>query len=74
MGWVKCSEKLPKLGDYSVLAYFAENGGIDMVHVQDYFADITAGLDEEGNQLFTKWYIGQGVTHWHEMPDTPKEV
>ncbi len=72
MEWVKCSDRLPELGDYSVLAYFSENGGMDMVHVEDYFKDITNGFDGEGNQLYSKWYLHQSVTHWHPMPDAPE--
>lgn len=71
MGWIACEEELPQLGDYSVIAYFSENGGMDMVHVEDYFKDITAGFDGHGNQLYTKWYLVQKVTHWHHMPDAP---
>ena len=71
MGWIKCSEKLPELGDYSVLAYFADNGAVEMVHVEDYFKDITAGIFS-GEQLYTKWYIARKITHWHLMPEPPK--
>ena len=71
--WVKCKEALPALGDYSVLAYF-EHGGIDMVHVEDYFRDITSGRDEHGIQLYTKWYIPQQVTHWMNLPDAPSDI
>lgn len=68
--WIKCEERLPELGDYSVLVYFPKYDSIDMVHVEYYFEDITNGLDEEGNQQYTKWYISQGVTHWMDLPDT----
>ena len=69
--WIRVKDRLPKLGDYSVLAYFSENGGIDMVHVEDYFKDITAGHDEKGNQAYTKWYMWQKVTHWMPLPKPP---
>ena len=69
--WIACNFELPKLGDYSVLAFFSENDGIDMVHVEDYFKDITAGHDEKGNQAYTKWYMWQKVTHWMPLPSPP---
>jgi hypothetical protein len=72
MEWFSVNDNLPPLGDYSVLVYF-EHGGIDMVHVQDYFADITAGI-VDGIQQYTKWYIHQGVTHWMPLPDEPSHV
>jgi len=70
--WTKVETGLPAIGDYSVLAYF-DNGGMDMVHVQDYFGDITAGLDSDGTQLYTKWYIRAGITHWMPMPGEPHD-
>ena len=69
--WIACNNELPKLGDYSVLVYFSENDSIDMVHVEDYFKDITAGHDEKGNQAYTKWYMWQKVTHWMPLPSPP---
>ena len=69
--WVCVNDKLPEIKDDSVLAYFSENGGIDMVHIEDYFADITAGISESGEQLYTKWYLSQGVTHWMPLPEPP---
>lgn len=68
--WINVNDRLPEIGDYSVLAYFSENGGIDMVHVEDYFEDITNGIIE-GEQQYTKWYISQGVSHWIELPEPP---
>ena len=70
-GWVMCADSLPELGDYSVLCYFAETDAVEMVHVEDYFRDITAGIGEDGEQLWTKWYLSVGITHWHEMPRPP---
>lgn len=70
--WIKCSERLPELKDDSVLAYFG-NGGIDMVHIEDYFGDITAGVDIDGKQLYAKWYLRQGITHWQPLPEPPGE-
>jgi hypothetical protein len=73
--WIKCSEMLPAIGDYSVVACF-DNGnpkGIDLVHVQDYFEPITSGIDKDGNQLYTKWYLTQKVTHWMPLPEEPKD-
>lgn len=71
--WISVSDRLPELGDYSVLAYWEGNGGMDMVHVQDYFAPITNGRDTEGNLQYTKWYMNVGVTHWQDMPEPPCE-
>ena len=70
--WIKCSERLPEIEDASVLAYWPSNGGMDMVHIYDYFKDITAGVDDNGVQLYTKWYIESGVTHWMPLPEPPK--
>ena len=72
MEWISVDDRLPELEDNSVLAYFS-HGGIDMVHIQSYFSDITAGLDSKGNQLYTKWYLSQNVTHWMPLPEPPKE-
>ena len=68
---IACSDRLPELSDRSVLVYFSDTDSWETVHVEDYFADITAGFDEEGNQLYTKWYISQKVTHWMELPPKP---
>jgi hypothetical protein len=70
--WTSVEIELPELKDGSVLAYWAGHGGIDMVHIQDYFGDITDGLDAEGNQLWTKWYKSSGVTHWMPLPEPPE--
>lgn len=82
--WIKCSDRLPELKDDSVLAYadgtsvHAEShawpkGGIDMVHIQDYFGDVTCGLDDAGTQLYTQMYLSRGVTHWQPLPAPPAE-
>lgn len=80
--WIKCSERLPESKDDLVLVYSATGGqikpngfpigGYDAVHIQDYFDDITCGLDKDGNQLYTKWYLSQGITHWMPFPELPK--
>ncbi len=70
--WISVDDILPKSSDDSVLVYFSETGGIETVHIQDYFDDITAGLDEGGNQLYTKWYKSQKVTHWMPLPAPPE--
>ncbi len=69
--WVNCSDRLPLLSDRGILVYFSETGSKETVHVEDYFKDITAGIDADGNQLYTKWYKTQKVTHWMELPDDP---
>lgn len=71
--WIKCSDELPEIGDYSVLVYFSKYGDVDMVHVVDYFSNITDGLDSDGNQLYTKWYLHRKITHWMPLPEPPKE-
>lgn len=81
MEWINVNDELPESKDDSVLvcsvdgSKYNENefpeGGIDMVHIQDYFDDITAGLDEKGNQLYTKRYIEMGITHWMYLPELP---
>lgn len=77
--WINCSDRLPELKDDGVLVYFGapDHSGfcgkaIETVHIQDYFGDITNGIDESGAQLYTKWYIGMGVTHWMPLPDAPE--
>lgn len=74
MEWVKCDDRLPELRDDSVLVYFSDNKSIGMVHIEDYFEDITAGRDEQGELKYTKWYLSQGVTHWMELPETPNQI
>lgn len=71
--WIKCSDRLPDLFDDSVIAYFSNNGSIETVHILDSFKDITNGIDEKGNQLYTKWYITQTITHWMPLPLPPKD-
>lgn len=80
--WISVKDQLPELKDDSVLAYadgtsvHAERqawpkGGLDMVHIQDYFGDVTCGLDAAGNQLYTQMYLSKGVTHWQYLPQPP---
>ncbi|MDV7393397.1 DUF551 domain-containing protein, partial [Arthrospira platensis SPKY1] len=69
--WIPCETRLPELTDDGVLVYFAETGSIEMVHRQDYFADIPNGVDKDGEQQYTKWYRSQNVTHWMTLPDPP---
>ena len=68
--WVSVNDRLPELKDDGVLVFFP-NGAIETVHIQDYFDDITAGVDDFGVQMYTKWYITQGVTHWMPLPEAP---
>ena len=71
MEWVSVKDKLPELRDDSVLVYFPQYQSIDMVHIEDYFGDITAGMIDNVQQ-YTKWYISQGVTHWMPLPEMPR--
>lgn len=71
--WVSVEERLPEIKDDAVLVYFDKYDGIELVHIQDYFADITAGVDAEGEQLYTKWYLTVGVTHWMPLPPEPEK-
>lgn len=69
--WIDVNDELPESCDDSVLVYFSETGAIETVRIQDYFDDITAGKDDDGNQLYTKWYRSQNVTHWMPLPPAP---
>ena len=69
--WTCVKDELPDISDNGVLVFFSYTGSIETVHIEDYFSDITAGVDDEGNQLYTKWYIPQGVTHWMPLPNPP---
>ncbi|MEQ9869166.1 DUF551 domain-containing protein [Pectobacterium odoriferum] len=82
MEWVKCSDELPEIKDDLVLVcsltggknnLFFPVGGYDCVLIEDFFSDITNGIDEQGNQLYTKWYLTQGITHWMYYPKLPTE-
>lgn len=76
---VSVEEILPELKDDSVVIEF-ENGELAAVHREDWFADVTNGKDEKGNQLYTKWYLygphPQGkVLNWlEEVPDREAEM
>ena len=70
--WIRIEERTPELGDYSVLIWF-EHGAWDMVHVEDWFGDITNGLDEHDVLQNAKWYLKQPVTHWAYV-NTPKDL
>ena len=72
-GWISVKDRLPEIKDDSVLVYF-KHGSMDMVHIEEYFDDITNGLDENGNQLYTKWYISQGVVAWMPLPEEYEET
>lgn len=62
--WNECADGLPPIVDGGILAYFAGSDSIDLVNCEDYFKPITAGLDEDGRQKWTYWYLSQNVTHW----------
>lgn len=69
--WINVNDELPVSCDNSVLVYFTETKSIEIVHIQAYFDDITSGLDDAGNQLYTKWYKSRNVTHWMALPNPP---
>ena len=70
--WIRIEERTPELGDYSILIWF-EHGTWDMCHVEDWFGDITNGLDDNGVLQYTKWYLKQPVTHWAYV-NTPEDL
>jgi hypothetical protein len=72
--WISVDDRLPELKDDSVLGYFADNGSIETIHIEDYFKYITNGFDKNGTQLYTRWYLHQVVTHWMPLPPPPKSV
>ena len=69
--WISVKDRLPESSDGSVLAYF-DHDGIDMVHIQECFDDITAGI-VDGVQQYTKWYLNIGITHWMPLPEPPEQ-
>ncbi|MFB5145553.1 DUF551 domain-containing protein [Acinetobacter baumannii] len=73
--WISVEEKLPEITDASVLAHF-QNGSIETVHIEDWFKDITDGLDEDGRQKYTKWYLkaSNTITHWAPLLMPPIEA
>jgi hypothetical protein len=71
--WIKLktgNDVLPELKDDSVLARF-DNGSIETVHIEDFFEDIKSHVDDEGNQVYTKWYFSTDITHWMPLPEHP---
>ena len=70
--WISVKDKLPEITDASVLAHF-QNGSIETVHIEDWFKDITDGLDEDGRQKYTKWYLkaSNTITHWAPLLKLP---
>lgn len=73
--WISVEEKLPEITDASVLAHF-QNGSTETVHIEDWFKDITDGLDEDGRQKYTKWYLkaSNTITHWAPLLMPPIEA
>lgn len=69
MKWISVEDRLPKMGDYSVLAAFDNKSvepvprsslPIDMVHVEDWLRDRIIGT-------FPR------ITHWMPLPDPPED-
>ena len=58
---------------YCIVLIWFEDGSWDMVHVEDWFGDITNGLDEHDVLQYTKWYLKQPVTHWAYV-NTPEDL
>ena len=52
--WISVNDELPESKDENVLVHF-ENGSIETCHIQFFFDDITAGLDGDGAQLYSKY-------------------
>ncbi|HFG7032431.1 DUF551 domain-containing protein [Acinetobacter baumannii] len=73
MEWISVEDQLPEIADASILAHF-QSGSIETVHIEDWFKDITSGVDDDGNQRFTKWYLkaSNTITHWMPLPEPPK--
>lgn len=71
--WVACEDELPAWFDGPILAYFQETDSIETVNCEDFFKPITAGLDEQGNQKWTYWYLSHQIriTHWALCPERP---
>lgn len=74
---VSVEERLPEIKDDSVIVEF-ENGELSSVHRQDWFKDITAGLDENGAQLYSQHYTiykNPKVLFWlEEVEDKASEM
>jgi len=70
--WISVEDDLPEYKDDGVLVHF-ENGSIETVNLE-FFSDVRAGLDEDGNQLWSKYYENHdpAVTHWMQLPSPPK--
>jgi len=71
--WIElktCNDVLPEMKDDNVLVHFA-NGSIETVHIEDFFEDIKSHVDDDGYQVYTKWYLSTEVTHWMKLPDAP---
>ncbi len=72
--WISVDDRLPESRDDSVLVFFAKSGSIETVHIQDFFDEITAGKNTDGEQMYTRPYLQheQNVTHWQPLPKWPR--
>lgn len=71
--WNACEDELPAVFDGPILVYFPETEAIETVNCEHFFALITAGVDEQGNQKWTRWYLSHTprITHWAHVPEPP---
>jgi hypothetical protein len=72
MKWINPKDEIPEIRDDSVLIHFA-NGSIETCHIEDLFGVVTAGLTDDGEQLYTQMYLEHepAVTHWMKLPEPP---
>jgi hypothetical protein len=69
--WVDINDAIPASEDTMVIVAFS-NGGVEMVHIQDYFDDVPNGV-VDGVQQYTKLYLNHDpeFDYWMRAPDYP---
>ena len=61
--WINFEDELPTLEEETVLVCFGKFGGsLGTVRVETLFWDING----------KPYYVEQGATHWHRLPDPPE--